>query len=215
MTSAEPTSAGRVVWHAGSVSRAARERLLGQRGCVAWLTGLSGAGKSTIARALEADLVRRGRAVYVLDGDNVRHGLNADLGFDPADRVENIRRIAHVAGLFADAGLIAITAFISPYRAGREQARAIAGPERFIEVYLDVPVQVCEQRDPKRLYRQARAGQVDGFTGVSAPYEPPAAPDVRLNTAELDAAACAARVLDCLEQRGFLRPPAAEDAASA
>lgn len=178
--------------------------MLGQRGCVVWLTGLSGSGKSTLAVALEAALVGAGRAAYVLDGDNLRHGLNSDLGFSPAERAENIRRAGQVAALFADAGLIAITSFISPYRADRERARDAVGAERFLEVFVDAPLEVCERRDPKQLYRRARAGEIGEFTGVSAPYEPPASPTLVLDTTRLDVAGGVARLIGLLRERGFL-----------
>ena len=200
----EPRSANITV-HQGHVTREDRERLLGQRGCVIWLTGLSGSGKSTIARALEARLIRDGRLAYVLDGDNVRHGLNADLSFSPAERTENIRRIGEVAALFADAGMIVLTAFISPYRADRVQAREAVGAERFVEVFVDAPLSVCEQRDPKGLYEKARAGEIDEFTGVSAPYEQPEAPALVVPAATLDIDACVERIHKELEARGFLR----------
>ncbi len=193
------------------MTAAERARLLGQRGCVVWLTGLSGSGKSTLASALEAALVAAGRAAYVLDGDNLRHGLNADLGFSPAERAENVRRAGEVAALFADAGLIAITSFISPYRADRAAARAAVGTARFLEVFVDAPLEVCERRDPKQLYRRARAGEIEEFTGVSAPYEPPLEPALTLDTARLDAAECVARLLGLLDGGGFLTataPPA-------
>ncbi|HLO62747.1 MAG TPA: adenylyl-sulfate kinase [Azonexus sp.] len=174
-----------VVWHASSIQPSARERLLGQRPLTVWLTGLSGAGKSTLAISLERVLVDAGRAVYVLDGDNVRHGLNSDLGFSPKDRQENIRRISEVARLMNDAGLIVITAFISPYRDDRRMARNIIGSERFLEVYLSTPLAVCEARDPKGLYQRARRGEVPDFTGINAPYEAPEAPELVLNTDEI------------------------------
>lgn len=174
-----------VVWHASSIQPSARERLLGQRPLTVWLTGLSGAGKSTLAIALERVLVDAGRAVYVLDGDNVRHGLNSDLGFSPKDRQENIRRVSEVARLMNDAGLIVITAFISPYRDDRRMARKIIGSERFLEVYLSTPLAVCEARDPKGLYQRARRGEVPDFTGINAPYEAPDAPELVLNTSEI------------------------------
>lgn len=158
--------------------------MLGQRPLTIWLTGLSGAGKSTLAAELEARLIDAGRACYVLDGDNVRQGLNRDLGFSPADRRENIRRVAEVARLMNDAGLIVITAFISPYREDRRMARDIIGSERFLEVYLSTPLAVCEARDPKGLYRRAREGGVSEFTGINAPYEVPEAPELVLNTDE-------------------------------
>jgi adenylyl-sulfate kinase len=179
--------------------------VLGQRGCVVWLTGLSGSGKSTLAVALEAALVGAGHLAFVLDGDNLRQGLNSDLGFAPADRAENIRRAGEVAALLADAGLVAVTAFISPYRADREVARAAVGSDRFLEVLVDAPLEVCEGRDPKQLYRRARAGEIQEFTGVSAPYEPPPSPDLTLDTAALDVEACVGQLLARLEQRGFLR----------
>ena len=177
------STAGNVVWHTGQVTGEERSTFLGQRPATLWLTGLSGAGKSTIACALERRLLDRGHAAYVLDGDNVRHGLNRDLGFSPQDRTENIRRIAEVARLMNDAGLIVITAFISPYREDREMARSIIGRDSFLEVYVDTPIEVCEQRDPKGFYKLARAGELPAFTGVSAPYEPPPAPECSVDTA--------------------------------
>lgn len=156
-----------------SVTRSHRERLHGHAGRVVWLTGLSGAGKSTIASALESALHARGRHTYVLDGDHIRHGLNRDLGFGEADRTENIRRVAEVARLFVDAGIIVIAAFISPLRTQREAARALFAPGDFFEVYVDTPLAVAEARDPKGLYRKARSGHLQQFTGVDAPYEPP------------------------------------------
>lgn len=180
-----PPPPGQIVWHEGSVSREDRARLLGARGCTLWFTGLSGSGKSTIAAALERALVERGVFAYRLDGDNIRHGLNANLGFSTADRQENIRRIGEVARLFADAGAVAITSFISPYRADRARARALheASGLPFLEVFVDTPIEVCEARDPKGLYKQARAGRITGFTGIDDPYEPPEWAEVVLVTA--------------------------------
>lgn len=188
----------RVVWHAGQVSSAERSQLFRQRPATIWLTGLSGAGKSTVACALERRLLDLGHAAYVLDGDNVRHGLNRDLGFSPGDRAENIRRIAEVARLMNDAGLIVITAFISPYREDRETARSIVGPDEFIEVHVSTPIEVCEVRDPKGLYRLARAGQVAAFTGISAPYEPPLDPVCSIDTSEKSVTECSELLLEML-----------------
>lgn len=183
---------------AHSVATTEREKHNGHRGGVLWLTGLSGAGKSTLAFALEAELFARGYQVYVLDGDNVRHGLNSDLGFTHRDRTENIRRVGEVAALFADAGFVCISAFISPYRIDREAAR-LAAKGRFHEVYLDADVTICEERDPKGLYRKARAGKIADFTGVSAPYEVPTAPDLVIPTGEKDVAASLALAVSYVE----------------
>lgn len=202
-----PQQSTNITWHGGAVSPADRGAILGQRGCVIWLTGLSGSGKSTIARRLEQSLIAGGRLAYVLDGDNVRHGLNGDLGFTPDDRQENIRRLAEVAALFADAGLLTITAFISPYRRDRQLARDKAGPGRFVEVFIDTPLEVCEQRDPKGLYRKARAGQIEQFTGIDAPYEPPTEPEIPVQTAGRDVDECTNEIIDCLAGRGLLQPP--------
>lgn len=174
-----------VVWHGGQVSQAERCKLLNQQPVTIWLTGLSAAGKSTLAFALERALIDQGHACYVLDGDNVRHGLNRNLGFSHEDRTENIRRIAEVAKLINDAGLIVIAAFISPYRADRELARAIIGGDCFREVYVSTSLSVCESRDPKGLYIKAREGKVAEFTGISSPYEEPELPDMVIDTAQL------------------------------
>lgn len=200
MNESNPKSASnvpQVVWHEHAITRADRERLNGHRGCVVWFTGLSGSGKSTIAGAVDEMLHQRGVRSYVLDGDNVRHGLNATpqvlatsygeefaqrfgLGFGAQDRAENIRRIGAVAKLFCDAGLITLTAFVSPYRADRDAVRAMLAPGDFVEVFVDTPIEVCEQRDPKGLYKQARAGLIKGFTGIDDPYEPPLKPELTL-----------------------------------
>jgi adenylyl-sulfate kinase len=187
-----------VVWHEGAVPRADRPSV----GATVWFTGLSGSGKSTVAVEVERALVARGRAAYLLDGDNVRHGLNADLGFSAADRTENIRRIGEVARLFADAGVVALVPVISPYRADRARARAIheAVGLPFVEVFVDTPLAVCEARDPKGLYARARAGEITGFTGVDDPYEPPEHPDIRLTPDDGDPVTQAARVLALLPQ---------------
>jgi bifunctional enzyme CysN/CysC len=187
---------GDVVWHAGNVGRDQRPHL----GATVWLTGLSGSGKSSVAVEVEHRLVADGRPAYILDGDNLRHGLNADLGFSPADRTENIRRVGEVARLMADAGVVALVPVISPYRADRDRARAIhdAAGVPFFEVFVDTPLAVCEARDPKGLYARARAGDITGFTGIDAPYEAPAAPSLRLTPADGDPAAQAMAVLALL-----------------
>ncbi|MCR9248007.1 MAG: adenylyl-sulfate kinase [bacterium] len=192
--------------HDGVVTRADRERLLGQRGAVVWFTGLSGSGKSTVARALEERLTAAGRLVYVLDGDNVRHGLCADLDFSDAGRVENIRRIGHVAALFADAGAIVLTAFISPFRQDRATVRELVGDD-FVEVHVDAALDVCESRDPKGLYKKARAGEIPKFTGIDSPYEAPENPELKLDTGALSLADSVTTVQQLLEQRGLLSKP--------
>ena len=191
-------------WQAVDVDRAARGSSLGQKPCVLWFTGLSGAGKSTIANLVEKRLHALGRHTYLLDGDNVRHGLNKDLGFSAADRVENIRRVAEVAALMADAGLIVLTAFISPFRSERQMARALLPEGEFIEVYVDVPLAVAEARDAKGLYAKARRGELANFTGIDSPYEPPEAPEIRIDSAAEAADAAAAAIVAALDARGFL-----------
>ncbi len=195
-----PARSQNITWNEGEVTAAARARRDGHRGAVVWLTGLSGAGKSTIARALERELFARGVRVYVLDGDNVRYGLNANLGFSPDDRMENIRRVGEVARLMADAGIVTLSAFISPYRADRRRARAIAheGGCVFVEVFVSAPLEVCERRDPKNLYKKARAGEIKQFTGIDAPYEAPEAPEVIVYTDTQTAAESVAVILDGL-----------------
>jgi len=174
-----------LTWHSGRISPEDRQRLLRQSPLTLWLTGLSAAGKSTLAYDLEYSLVQAGYAAYVLDGDNVRHGLNRNLGFTPEDRSENVRRIAETARLMNDAGLIVITAFIAPFRADRVLAQSIIGDQRYYEIYLNTPLNVCELRDPKGLYRKARAGALADFTGVSSPYEIPLHPACMINTAQV------------------------------
>lgn len=191
-----------VVWHEGQVDPAARSALFRQQPVTLWLTGLSGAGKSTLAFALEKRLIESGHACFVLDGDNVRHGLNRDLGFSPKDRAENIRRVAEVARLMNEAGLIVITSFISPFAEDREMARLIIGPDRFREIYLNAELSVCEGRDPKGLYRKARAGDLQGFTGVSAPYEVPTAPDCIIDTGVNSPERCLERLLSFAHDSG-------------
>ena len=202
----QPTSKN-IVWHHGVVTKADRESVTGHKACTIWMTGLPASGKSTLAVALEQALWDRGVHSYVLDGDNIRHGLNKDLGFSPEARAENIRRIGEVAKLFTNAGVINITAFISPYRADRDQARKIMDEGEFLEVFVDCPVEVCEQRDPKGHYRKARAGEMKEFTGISAPYEPPLSPDVVVRTDKLSEAEGVAHILGYLEQHGYVPRP--------
>ena len=192
-----------ITWHQSEIDQAAREELLKQKGCVIWFTGLSGSGKSTVANQVAAHLHQSGRITYVLDGDNIRHGLNKNLGFSPEDRQENIRRIGEVAKLFADAGLITTTAFISPYRQDRDAVRDIMSSDRFIEVFVDCPLEICENRDPKGLYKKARAGELKGFTGIDAPYEAPQNPELIVNTNELDVAGCTEQVIAYLMEHGL------------
>jgi len=191
-------------WQALDVNKTARSSLKGQRACVLWFTGLSGAGKSTVANLVEKRLHALGRHTYTLDGDNVRHGLNKDLGFTAADRVENIRRIAEVAKLMVDAGLIVSTAFISPFRAEREMTRYLMPPGEFIEIFVDTPLTIAEQRDPKGLYKKARRGELKNFTGIDSPYEKPENPELWLDTTALSPEAAAEKVVAFLQQRGAL-----------
>ena len=201
------TKATNITWHEGHVGRSEREQLLKQRGATLWFTGLSGSGKSTVAVALEKALWGRSVRAYILDGDNVRHGLNNDLGFSPEDRTENIRRIGEVAKLFTEAGVINLTAFISPYRADRDRVRALMKPGDFIEVYVDCPIEVCEQRDVKGLYAKARAGKIPEFTGISAPYEAPEKAEIVLKTGELSEAQSVAVLLEYLGRHGYIARP--------
>ncbi|MCL7957887.1 MAG: adenylyl-sulfate kinase [marine benthic group bacterium] len=194
-----------VFWHENHVLRADREARQGHPTAVIWFTGLSGSGKSTLANELDWRLFERGVSSYVLDGDNIRHGLNGDLGFSPEARTENIRRIGEVAKLFADAGTIAITAFISPYREDRDKVRALLDrDEDFLEVFVEAPLEVCEERDPKGLYKKARSGEIPEFTGISAPYEAPLSPEIVVNTSSDDVATCVDRIIDVLAERGYL-----------
>lgn len=194
-----------ITWHEGNINRQDRERLLQQKGVVLWFTGLSGSGKSTLALAIEEKLFERGHLCFVLDGDNIRHGLNKNLGFSPEDREENIRRIGEVGKLFADSGVIAMTAFISPYRRDRDKARGLLEDGKFIEIFVEVPLEVAEQRDPKGLYKKARAGEIKEFTGISAPYEEPLNPEIVVNTGELDLKQSVDKVVRYLEDRDVVR----------
>lgn len=193
-----------IVWQQHRITRADRAAAKKQRPCLLWFTGLSGAGKSTIAEALDHALFQRGYHTYLLDGDNIRHGLNRDLGFAPADRVENIRRIGEVSKLFTDAGLIVLSAFISPFASDRALVRNLFPAGEFIEVFMDTPLATCEARDPKGLYRKARAGQLPHFTGIDSPYERPQAPELVLDTSQLDVDACVQRLLDYLTRHGLI-----------
>ncbi len=200
-----------LTWHEGNVTRAERQANLGQKGCTLWMTGLSASGKSTVAVALEQVLLQRGKHAYRLDGDNIRMGLNKNLGFSADDRAENIRRIGEVAKLFADAGMIAITSFISPYRKDRDAARALhdAAQIPFIEIHVDIPVEEAEKRDPKGLYKKARAalaaGKGMGFTGIDDPYEAPEKAELVLPTHKLSIAESVQKILDMMEARGLLK----------
>ena len=193
-----------VVWQSGKVSRSDREKLLDQRGATLWFTGLPSSGKSTLAVDVERRLHDMGYLAYLLDGDNIRHGLNSNLGFSPEERTENIRRIGEVSKLFSDVGILVLTAFISPYRADRDRARSIHPEGTFVEIHVDCPVEVCEQRDPKGLYRKARAGQVPDFTGVSAPYEAPLAPELVIRTGATPLEECVRVIVAYLAGRGFI-----------
>jgi len=188
-----------IFWSAGKITREAREQRNRHKGAILWLTGLSGAGKSTVATELERELFAMGLHTYILDGDNIRHGLSANLGFSPEDRTENIRRVAEVARLLMDAGVLVITAFISPYRDDRRLARSLVNDGEFVEVYVNAPLDVCEQRDPKGLYKKARAGQIANFTGVSAPYEPPDQPELVVHTDKQTPAECVTHIIDFLK----------------
>ena len=199
-----------VHWHEGDISRDERWKALGAKGVTLWFTGLSASGKSTIASALEQVLVSRGIHSYRLDGDNIRMGLNKNLGFSAEDRAENIRRIGEVAKLFADSGSVVMTSFISPYRGDRDLCRKLHAEAKpsalgFIEVFVDTPIEVCEARDPKGLYKKARAGQIKGFTGIDDPYEPPLNPELVLKTADLSVQQCVDKCVDLLKTRGLIK----------
>lgn len=195
-----------ITWHEGHVTREEREALLKQKGATLWFTGLSGSGKSTVAFTLEHALIQQGRMAYALDGDNIRHGLNKNLGFSAEDREENIRRIGEVAKLFADAGIITMTSFISPYRKDRDQVRAIHKESGlpFIEIFVSTSLETCEERDPKGLYKKARAGEIKNFTGIDDPYEAPEAPEVVIDTAKTSPQEATIQLLEYLSSQGIL-----------
>jgi len=191
-----------ITWHAHKVSKSDRANLNSQKPCIIWFTGLSGSGKSTIAGELEYELFQRGYRTYLLDGDNVRHALNRDLGFSDHDRKENIRRIGEVCKLFVDAGVIVLSAFISPFKEDRDGVRGLVGFGEFIEVFVDTPLEVCEARDPKGLYKKARRGEIKEFSGIDSPYEPPLTPELHIQN--LEPSLAVSKILDYLETRGYL-----------
>jgi adenylylsulfate kinase len=196
-----------IVWHEGHVGREQRENLLRQKGALVWLTGLPSSGKSTIAFTVEHALVERGQLSYVLDGDNIRHGLNKNLGFSAEDRTENIRRIGEVGKLFADAGLITLTSFVSPYRADRDAVRALMDEGDFFEIFINTPLELCEERDPKGLYKKARDGEIPNFTGISDPYESPENPELDLRTEDCTPQEATLQIIRLLEENDKIPPP--------
>lgn len=193
-----------IVWHTHHVSKKDRSVQKKQKPCILWFTGLSGSGKSTIANALESTLYSLGKHTYLLDGDNVRHSLNKDLGFSDADRIENIRRIGEVSKLFTDAGLIVISAFISPFESDRKIVRNLVEEDEFIEIFIDTPLEVCEKRDPKGLYQKARRGEISFFTGISSPYEAPTNPSIHVRTVEQTIEESVHQIIDYLTSQGYL-----------
>lgn len=203
----QPPISTNTVWHHATVTRRRREKLNGHRGAIIWFTGYSGSGKSTLAHAVEEALHQQGCRTFVLDGDNVRHGLCGDLGFSSQDRVENIRRIGEMSKLFMEAGVIVLTAFISPFRADRERVRGMVEHGDFIEIYCDSTIDVCESRDVKGLYKKARAGQISDFTGISSPYEAPTNSELTVNTGASELDICVGQVLGEMKQRGIIFSP--------
>ena len=206
MTAADSPKATNIVWHQASVDRNARSQQRGHRSAILWFTGLSGAGKSTLANAVNIALFERGLSVYVLDGDNVRHGLCKDLGFSDSDREENIRRIGEVAKLFLDAGVIVLTAFVSPFRADRDKARGLVIAGDFIEIHCAADLSICEERDTKGLYAKARAGEIKEFTGISSPYEAPEHPELSINTGDVSLESCVDQVIHYLVDQKIIAP---------
>ncbi|MCI0749726.1 MAG: adenylyl-sulfate kinase [Nevskiales bacterium] len=204
VSQSKPAPATNLVWHAHQVTREQRAQQKKQKPCVIWLTGLSGSGKSTLANALELRLFEAGQHSYLLDGDNIRQGLNKGLSFSVQDRIENIRRIGEVAKLFVDAGLIVLTAFISPFRADRASVRQLFKPDEFLEVYVKAPLDVCESRDPKGMYKKARAGQIKDFTGIDSPYEAPESPELVIDTGNSPLEESVAVLLDFLKARAVV-----------
>ncbi|WP_298775773.1 adenylyl-sulfate kinase [uncultured Shewanella sp.] len=200
----DPDKSANVVWHQASVSHDERASIKHHKAAILWFTGLSGSGKSTVANAVDRLLHQLTCHTYVLDGDNVRHGLNGDLGFSDLDRVENIRRIGEVSKLFVDAGLLVLTAFISPFKADRDLVRRLNQEAHFIEVFIDTPLEVCEQRDPKGLYQKARSGEIKHFTGIDSAYEAPESPEIRVETAGKSIESCAQQVVDYLQEQGLI-----------
>jgi len=193
-----------IVWHETYVTKEERAKLKQQKPCILWLTGLSGSGKSTIANAVESKLNSMQKHTYLLDGDNIRMGLNRGLGFSDEDRIENIRRIGEVSKLFVDSGIIVLTSFISPFIKDRERVKALVEKDEFIEVFVDTPLEVCESRDPKGLYRKARKGEIPNFTGISSPYEAPIDAQIHLQTEGKSVEVCADEIIDFLEKKGYL-----------
>lgn len=193
-----------IVWHDSHLSQKERAKLKAQKPCILWFTGLSGSGKSTIANALEAKLYTLKCHTYLLDGDNVRHGLNRDLGFDEVSRVENIRRIGEVAKLFVDSGMIVLTAFISPFIADREVVRKLVEVEEFIEIFIDTPIEICQKRDPKGLYQKALNGEIKNFTGIDSPYQAPKEPEIHIDTEQLGIEASVEKIVEYLQTKGYI-----------
>jgi len=199
------THMANIVWHDTHITKKSRAALLQQRPCVLWFTGLSGSGKSTIANALESKLFNNGNFTYLLDGDNVRHGLNKDLGFDDKSRVENIRRVGEVAKLFVDSGLIVLSAFISPFQSDRKLVKELMGDKEFIEVFIDTPLEVCESRDPKGLYKKARAGEIKDFTGIDSPYEAPVHPDIHIKNDNISIEKACEQIIDYMIKYSYIK----------